>query len=65
MKINSVNKVYNPLFGSLRTDKNNVAMLKNGSMPILDNKKENILASLNKMADNPERTNIEFLLDIA
>ena len=65
MKILALNNNYNANFKSLRTDKNDIATLKNGSMPILENKKENILAALGRMANNPERENIEFLLDIA
>ena len=65
MKIQSINNIYTPKFGSLRTDKNDIGLLKDGNMPILDNKKENILAALSRMADNPERKSIEFLLDVA
>lgn len=65
MKILALNNKYKANFKSLRTDKNDIATLKNGSLPILENKKSNIIAALNRMADNPERTNIEFLLDVA
>lgn len=52
-------------FRSRRTDINNVLQLKNGSMPILENNKRNILASLNNLSSNPIRSNIEIMLDTA
>lgn len=65
MKVRTINNTNVFSFKSLRTDKNNVATLKNGSNPILENKKENILTSLACIANNPNRANIEFLLDVA
>ncbi len=52
-------------FKSLRTDKNTVDTLRNGSKPISENQKLNILASLNNLANTQDRTNIEFLLGVA
>ena len=52
-------------FKSLRTDKNTVGILQNGTKPIGENQKLNILSSLNNLANAPDRTNIEFLLGVA
>ena len=52
-------------FKSLRTDKNNVGTLQNGTKPIGENQRLNILASLNNMANTPDRKSIEFLLGVA
>ncbi len=52
-------------FKSLRTDKNNISELKEGKSPILYNKKLNIINSLNNLAAVSNRSNIEFLLNIA
>lgn len=65
MRIEKIKNGINPSFKNLRTDKNEIATLKNGSMPILDNKKENILSALNRMASDSERKSIEFLMDVA
>ena len=65
MKTSGINNKFTITFKSLRTDKNQVATLKNGNLPIIENKKENILNALNNMALNAERTSIEFLLDVA
>ena len=52
-------------FKSVRTDKNNVETLQKGTKPIGENQKLNILASLNNMANTPDRKSIEFLLGVA
>jgi hypothetical protein len=52
-------------FKSLRTDKNNVGILQNGTKPIGENQKLNILSSLNNLANTSDRANIEFLLGVA
>ncbi len=52
-------------FKSARTDKNNVETLQKGTKPIGENQKLNILASLNNMANSPDRNSIEFLLGVA
>lgn len=56
---------YKNSFKSLRTDKNTVATLKNGTKPILENTKLNIYSSLQNIAKNPDKENINFLLDVA
>lgn len=65
MKINGINNTFRFGFTSLRTDKKEIEILKNGQKPILDNKKENILIALNNLAQNSDRSSIEFLLDVA
>lgn len=68
MKINSINgnfPQYKLGFKSIRTDKNEVAALQNGVKPILENQKINILNSLNNLAKEPEKSNIDFLLNVA
>lgn len=64
MRINSIgaNKF---AFKSLRTDKNTVSQLKTGEKPIIENNKLNILTALNSIGNQPDRQNIEFLLDVA
>ena len=52
-------------FKSLRTDKNRVAQLKTGEKPLIENNKINIFTAINSLSAQPDRTNIEFLLDIA
>ncbi len=52
-------------FKSIRTDRKIVEQLKNGNEPILENTKENIYAALNSLSSNPDRQNIEFLIDVA
>ena len=64
MRINRVetNKL---AFKSLRTDKNTVEQLKTGEKPIIENNKQNIFTALHSLSTQPNRANIEFLLDIA
>ncbi len=52
-------------FKSLRTDKHAVSQLKAGEKPIIENNRQNIYAALNNISANPNRNDIEFLLDIA
>ena len=68
MRINKIAEHYNNkkiAFKSIRTDKNTVGVLQNGTNPIGENQKLNILTSLNNLANSPERQNIEFLLGVA
>ena len=65
MKTSRINSNCIVSFKSLRTDKKQVETLKNGNLPILENKKENILTALNNMTVNPKRSSIDFLLDVA
>lgn len=68
MKIQSIGvnyKKFKAAFKSLRTDKNTVAALKDGTKPIIDNQKLNIYSSLQSIASNPDKENINFLLDVA
>ena len=65
MKPSGINNKYFVTFRSLRTDKKQIETLKQGDIPILENKRENILSSLHNLSSNAERANIEFLLDIA
>jgi len=68
MRINAAGlntKFFRPAFKSIRTDKNAIEQLKNGEQPIIDNNKQNIYAALNNLAADPNRDNIEFLLDVA
>ncbi len=65
MKTHAVNSYSIISFKSKRTDKNEIQELKDGEKPILDNKKLNIYAALNNIAESPERKSIEFLLDVS
>ena len=68
MRINRAGEHYNNLkyaFKSVRTDKNTVKALQEGTKPIGENQKINILTSLNNLANSPDRPNIEFLLGVA
>ena len=68
MRINRAGEHYSSLkysFKSVRTDKNAVNTLKNGTKPIGENQRLNILSSINNLANNPDRPNIEFLLGVA
>lgn len=68
MRINKAGEHYSNLkysFKSLRTDKNTVSVLKNGTNPINGNQRLNILASLKNLSERPDKDNIEFLLDVA
>ena len=64
MRINRVetNKL---AFKSLRTDRNRVEQLKTGEKPLIENNKINIFTALNSLKTQPDRANIEFLLDVA
>ena len=64
MRINKVG-TNNFTFKSVRTDRNTVKQLKLGEKPIIENNKQNIYTALGNLAANPDRANIEFLLDIA
>ena len=68
MRINSAGEHYTNLkysFKSVRTDKNAVGTLKNGTKPIGENQRLNILSSINNLAGSAQRPNIEFLLGVA
>ncbi|MCD7740310.1 MAG: hypothetical protein LUH11_03065, partial [Candidatus Gastranaerophilales bacterium] len=52
-------------FKSNRTDYLTVKQLKDGEKPIIDNNKQNIYAALNNLSSQPDKDNIEFLIDIA
>ena len=68
MKINKAEmnvNAFKPRFKSIRTDKKTVEQLKTGEKPILENTKLNIYAALNNLSSSADRSNIEFLLDIA
>ena len=68
MRINRAGEHYSNLkysFKSVRTDKNAVDTLKSGTKPIGENQRLNILSSINNLANNPDRPNIEFLLGVA
>lgn len=68
MKINKAEmnvNAFKPRFKSIRTDKKTVEQLKTGEKPILENNRQNIYAALNNLSSASDRTNIEFLLDVA
>ncbi len=56
---------FKPCFKSIRTDKYTIGQLKTGEKPIIDNNKQNIYSALNNLSARPDRSNIEFLLDVA
>ena len=65
MRINRVEAYKLLSFKSTRTDRNTVEQLKKGEKPIIENNRQNILSALNNLSSQPNRTNIEFLLDVA
>lgn len=68
MRINNIDastRKYSLAFKSIRTDKAQVAVLQNGTKPIGENQKMNILASINNLANSQDKANIEFLLGVA
>jgi len=68
MRINNIDastRKFSLAFKSIRTDKAQVAVLQNGTKPIGENQKMNILASINNLASSQDKANIEFLLGVA
>ena len=65
MRINRVETNKLLAFKSTRTDRNTVEQLKKGEKPIIENNRQNILTALTSLSSQPNRENIEFLLDIA
>ncbi len=68
MRINEIKFAQNNLkfaFKSRRTDINSIEQLKNGTNPISENAKLNILKAIQNLSKTPDRANIEFLLDIS
>lgn len=65
MKINAINNNRMVGFKSLREDKHRIEQLKTETKPIIGNNKINIYQALNNISENPERSDIEFLLDVA
>ena len=63
--INSKIVSNNPNFTSERTDKATILQLKTGENIITENNEDNIKNSLNSLSTNPNRFNVEFLLDVA
>ncbi len=68
MRINGIKSAQSAFkfgFKSRRTDINTITQLKNGTNPISENLKLNILGAVKNLAKMPDRANIEFLMDIS
>ena len=67
MKINEIKSAQSAFkfgFKSRRTDINTITQLKNGTNPINENLRLNIIGAIQNLAQTPDRANIEFLMDI-
>ena len=68
MKINEIKSAQSAFkfgFKSRRTDINTITQLKNGTNPINENLRLNIIGAIQNLAKSPDRANIEFLMDIS